>query len=143
MGQNFLKGSSATSAPTTTARTASGLPTGSATRKGSTPSPTVEGGYSLAGISHLPDPDYHAYRQDLADVALAGSVIASHYAEPLLRHLVTATPLRRSASEDAEIVGELQAGDDIWLLDDTRGWAWGYGGEDKRVGYVRAEALGL
>jgi hypothetical protein len=31
----------------------------------------------------------------------------------------------------------------MWFLDDTRGWAWGYAGSDRRVGYVRAEALGL
>jgi hypothetical protein len=34
----------------------------------------------LAGPSDLPDPDFHAYRKDLADIALAGRVIASHYA---------------------------------------------------------------
>jgi len=36
---------------------------------------------------------------------------------------------------------ELQAGDDLWILDDTGGWAWGYGGSERRVGYVRAAAL--
>ena len=76
-------------------------------------------------------------------MALAGRVIASHYAEPLARHLVTATPLRRSASEEAEIVAELQGGDELLMLDDTGGWAWGYAGKDKKVGYVRAEAVGL
>ena len=28
------------------------------------------------------------------------------------------------------------------MLDDSVGWAWGYAGEDRRVGYVRSEALG-
>jgi len=36
---------------------------------------------------------------------------------------------------------ELQAGDELWILDDTGGWAWGYGGSERRVGYVRAAAL--
>ncbi len=76
-------------------------------------------------------------------MALAGQVIASHYAEPLLRHVVAATRLCGSASEEADVVAELQAGDEMWFLDDTRGWAWGYAGPDRRVGYVRAEALGL
>jgi hypothetical protein len=142
-----LKASSATSAPTTTDPAGSGLSSASASSNasatGSTPSPTADGGYLLAGVSDPPDPDYHAYRQDLADVALAGRVIASHYAEPLLRHLVSAAPLRKSANEDADVIGELQAGDEMWFLDDTRGWAWGYAGSDRRVGYVRAEALGL
>jgi Bacterial dipeptidyl-peptidase Sh3 domain len=110
---------------------------------GSRPSPTVEGGYPLAGVSNLPDPAFHAFRQDLADVALADRVIASHYAEPLLRHLVAGATLYAAAADDAEVLGQLQAGDELWLLDDTRGWAWGYGGPERRVGYVRAEAVGL
>lgn len=69
-------------------------------------------------------------------------MIASHYAEPLLRHLAAAAPLRRAASEESEVIGELEAGEELWMLDDTRGWAWGYAGKDRRVGYVRAEALG-
>lgn len=97
----------------------------------------------LAGVSNPPDPDFHAFRQDLADVALAGRVIASHYAEPLLRHLIMAAPLRRAAGDDGEKVAELAAGDEFRLLDSTGGWAWGYGGAEGRVGYVRAEALGL
>jgi DNA-binding GntR family transcriptional regulator len=35
------------------------------------PSPPAEG-FALAGPSNPPDPDFHAYRKDLADVALAG-----------------------------------------------------------------------
>ncbi len=35
----------------------------------------------------------------------------------------------------------LQPGDEIRMLDISRGWAWGYG-PDGRVGYVRAEAVG-
>ena len=104
-------------------------------------SPIADGGYPLAGISSLPDPEFHAYRQDLADVALAGRVIASHYAEPLLRHLAAPAPFRRAASDDAEMIIEMEAGDELWMLDVTGGWAWGYGGPERRVGYVRAVAL--
>jgi hypothetical protein len=28
------------------------------------------------------------------------------------------------------------------MLDDSLGWAWGYAGKDRRVGYVASEALG-
>ncbi len=70
-------------------------------------------------------------------------MIASHYAEPVLRHLIAAEPFRRAANDEAEVIAELKAGDEYWMLDDTSGWAWGYGGPDRRVGYVRAEALGL
>ena len=60
-----------------------------------------------AGPSNLPDPAIHAYRKDLADTALAGQVIASHYAEPLARHLVAGATLMRGAGDDAEPLAEL------------------------------------
>jgi hypothetical protein len=138
-----LKGSSATSTPATAARSGSVRPSASATGSASRSSPAADGGYPLTGVSNLPDPDYHAFRQDLADVALAGRVIASHYAEPLLRHLVADAPFYRSPVDGGELIVKLNAGDELWMLDDTRGWAWGYAGKDRRVGYVRTEAVGL
>jgi hypothetical protein len=96
----------------------------------------------LAGPSSLPDPAFHAYRQDLADTALAGRVIASHYAEPLPRKLKSEARLVASPSDDGEPIDVLTEGDDFALLDSTRGWAWGYAGAHRRVGYVRAEAIG-
>jgi hypothetical protein len=77
----------------------------------------------------------------LADVALAGRVIASHYAEPVERTLAAAAPLRNGPSTGAEVVAELRHGDHFLMLDDSLGWAWGYGGEEPRVGYVPTEAL--
>ena len=59
----------------------------------------------------------------------------------MLRHLAAAAPLRRVPDEQSELVVELSAGDEMWLLDITGGWAWGYAGKDRKVGYVRAEAL--
>jgi hypothetical protein len=96
----------------------------------------------LAGPSDLPDPDFHAYRKDLADIALAGRVIASHYAEPLDRIIASPTILRRSPSDEAEAIRGLTAGEAFTMLDDSLGWAWGYAGEERRVGYVRSEAVG-
>ena len=78
----------------------------------------------------------------MADAALAGRVIASHYAEPLVRHLVADAPLLIEAANDAEPIAQLGAGDEIRMLDNSRGWAWGYG-PDGRVGYVRADAVGV
>jgi hypothetical protein len=79
----------------------------------------------------------------LADVALAGQVIASHYAEPLDRNIAQAAVLRAAPDDDSEAVADLRAGDGFALLDDSLGWAWGYAGSERRVGYVRSEALGL
>jgi len=78
----------------------------------------------------------------LADTALAGRVIASHYAEPLLRHLVAAAKFLKEPDDGAEQLADLSAGDQIRMLDLSRGWAWGYG-PDGRVGYIRAEAVGI
>jgi hypothetical protein len=97
--------------------------------------------FALAGPSDPPEPDHNAYRKDLADLALAGRVIASHYAEPVERHVERSASLRSRPSETADVIRELEAGESFLLLDDTLGWAWGYAGEDRRVGYVRTAAL--
>ena len=134
-GQTFLKGSKSTFAQTKTTSAEQ-----SSSAEGSQPSSVVDG-FALTGVSNLPDPATHAYRKDLADVALAGRVIASHYAEPLVRHLVAAAQLVAEGATDAEPIADLRAGDEIRMLDNSRGWAWGYG-PDGQVGYVRAEAVG-
>ena len=83
----------------------------------------------------------HAYRRDLADAALAGRVIASHYADPVARSVGCAAALRTAPSESAELIRELVPGEPFLMLDDTLGWAWGYAGEERRVGYLSSEAL--
>ena len=95
----------------------------------------------MSGPSDLPDPDYNAYRKDLADIALAGRVIASHYAEPSPRLIATTTTLLAAPSDAAHGVRDLQADEPFAMLDDSLGWAWGYAGTDRRVGYVRSSAL--
>ena len=84
---------------------------------------------------------FNAYRKDLADVALAGRVIASHYAEPLDRKIAIATELRERPSSSAEAICTLEEGQPFAMLDDSLGWAWGYAGAERRVGYVLAEAV--
>ena len=96
----------------------------------------------LSGPSDLPDPAFHAYRKDLADAALAGDVVSFHYAEGVHRVLIAPATLRDGPSEDAEPLGELSAGQPFEMLDDSLGWAWGYAGDERRVGYVPSDALG-
>ena len=74
-------------------------------------------------------------------MALAGRVVASHYAEPLVRHIDAACALLLTADDSATPVASLTHGDEIRMLDCSRGWAWGYG-PDGRVGYVRSAFLG-
>jgi hypothetical protein len=103
-------------------------------------SPTAE--FALSGPSEHPDPATHAYRKDLADIALAGRVIASHYAEPLAKIITAAAVLRAQAGEDSSAVAELAPGDPFEMLDNSLGWAWGYGGPHRLVGYIHSDALG-
>lgn len=69
-------------------------------------------------------------------------MIALHYALPLLRTVTVAAPLRAQASEDSPAIAELQPDEPFEMLDDSLGWAWGYGGAKRLVGYVRSEMLG-
>jgi hypothetical protein len=68
-------------------------------------------------------------------------VIASHYADPLERRLTVAATLRDGPSLDAAAMAELAAGDLLLMLDCSRGWAWGYAGPDRLVGYLQSEAI--
>jgi len=45
-------------------------------------------------------------------------------------------------SDDGATIATLSKGDDFALLDSIRGWAWGYAGPKRRVGYIRADAVG-
>ncbi len=67
-------------------------------------------------------------------------MVASHYAEPLLRHVAISTPLLSEPDELSVPVAAVEAGDELRILDSSRGWAWGYG-PDGQVGYVRSEVL--
>ena len=51
------------------------------------------------------------------------------------------SPFLVDADDNSEPVGMLNVGDEIRVLDLSRGWAWGYG-PNGRVGYVRLEAVG-
>ena len=68
-------------------------------------------------------------------------MLASHYAGPVERRLRTAATLRSQPSADSEQVLELKRGEPFLMLDESLGWAWGYAGADRRVGYVPSEAL--
>ncbi|HET7577621.1 MAG TPA: hypothetical protein VFK19_13815 [Sphingomicrobium sp.] len=58
-----------------------------------------------------------------------------------MRAIASATELRLRPAADAEIVGALDSGEPFDLLDESFGWAWGYAGKERRVGYVRSDTL--
>ena len=57
------------------------------------------------------------------------------------RVLAHSEPLRTGPSDEAEVISELGAGEAFEMLDNSVGWAWGYGGHERRVGYIKAEAV--
>ena len=69
-------------------------------------------------------------------------MIASHYAEPALRTVTAAGPLLAAAEADAEVVGQVASGDRFEMLDDSLGWAWGYAGSERTVGYLPSKSVG-
>ena len=87
------------------------------------------------------DPRIHAYRHDLADVALAGQLFAPHYARPVTRRSRADVPVFDEPAEQDTALFELATGEEFAVLDVTGNWAWGYRRSDHLVGYVPASAL--
>jgi hypothetical protein len=98
--------------------------------------------FGLRGPSLSLDPRLNAYRRDIADVALAGRVISSHYARALERACGSReTMLWPTPAAQGDAVSELLPGEGFAVLEYTGPWAWGYCTADRRVGYVEAIAL--
>lgn len=97
----------------------------------------------LPGHQPRPDPRTHAYRSDLADIALAGRVTASNFVVPVMRMISADHVIMRATSNaEARAVSEMLYGEGFALLEDSHGWSWGYSLVDGYVGYVPSHALG-
>lgn len=101
--------------------------------------PRITGPRDTARLGPL-DPREAAWRDDLADIALSGSVAVPAYASPILK-CVGVERAALHASPNGIAVSELLFGEEFAVLEISGGWAWGYGCHDHYVGYVRAEAL--
>lgn len=90
------------------------------------------------------DARVNAFRPDLADVALAGRVVAANYAQPLAYGCrATRVTMRAAPDIGAIAVNELLYGETFMTLEIGNQWAWGYSAHDGYVGYVAADALQL
>lgn len=87
------------------------------------------------------DPRIHAYRSDIADIALAGQLFAPHYARPMIRRVAQNAALRAEPDAASADAAALAAGDEFAVLDISGGWAWGYKRAGHLVGYVEASLL--
>ncbi|KRB85761.1 glycoside hydrolase [Sphingomonas sp. Root710] len=98
--------------------------------------------FYLDGPTRRLDARTNAFRPDIADVALAGTLFAPHYAAPMVRMATSAAMIRTAASHHAEAASQLLPGEEFAVLDLAGGWAWGYSRHDHYVGYVAADSLG-
>ncbi len=79
----------------------------------------------------------------MADVALAGSLFAPHYARAeTLTCIAAIAPVQGAPARTASAVSELVRGEGFAVLDVAGDWAWGYCRHDHYVGYVEASLLG-
>lgn len=88
------------------------------------------------------DPRVHAFRSDIADIALAGRMVSPRYVAGVAMAASGIAPLRASASANATQVSELLPGEAFTVFDRVGDWAWGQGGTDAYVGWVAAACLG-
>lgn len=89
------------------------------------------------------DPRTHAVRRDLADIRLAESVFAPHYAAPRAMVALRDVIMRAGPQHDSEVIGSLGEGDTFETLELAGGNAWGKAPRIELVGYVDADALGM
>lgn len=89
----------------------------------------------------VPDHRTHAFRPDLADASLRGTIGAERFVEPFIRQCVRGVlPLLRSPSSDAEQVSQIRYGEflDVFEIRED-GFAWVQNRFDRYVGYMPAE----
>lgn len=93
-------------------------------------------------MNALPDRRLNAYRPDLAEEALRGTVDASHYTSGTPAHVaVPVASLRHRPDDAAGIDTQVLFGEAVQVLDRANGWAWVKSGFDGYVGYIEEAAL--
>lgn len=89
-----------------------------------------------------PDKRLNAWRDDLADARLRGTVNAERYAQGVpMRVVCPRAGLHASADESSMMIAECLMGDDLLIFENRNGWAWGQLQKDNYVGYVKTQCL--
>lgn len=97
----------------------------------------------LSGPSVPVDSKNFAVRRDLAEISLADTVFAQHYAVPMAMSANREVPIHAAPRADADVVATLAIDTTFHVLDIGKDWAWGRGDANGTVGYVAADALVL
>ncbi len=89
-----------------------------------------------------PDPRLHAYREDIADVALRGKVDALRFVKPELRQIsVSIASVHAEPRMDAGTVTEALLGEQVNVFHVSDGWAFVQLLMDSYVGYLPGRCL--
>ncbi len=88
-----------------------------------------------------PDPRVNAYRPDLADMTLQGTVKAERYVEPQLRQCARGlVPLLAGPDINAVRVSEIRYGEFLDVFEErNEGFAWVQNRSDRYVGYMPSQ----
>lgn len=86
------------------------------------------------------DPRVHAFRPDIADLALRDLVVAERYVEPVLRQCIRGiVPLFGSPDPDASLISQIRYGEFVDVFERREdGFAWVQNRMDRYVGYMPA-----
>ena len=88
------------------------------------------------------DPRLHAFRPDLADAALRGTVEAQRFVEPRLMQVVEpVVSVHKVPRFDSMQLTQALMGETVKLFHEEEGWAWVQLARDGYVGYVNGNAL--
>ncbi len=88
------------------------------------------------------DPRLNAYRPDLADVRLTGTVAAQNFADGDITSIIEPRVALRSTPDfTGGYTSEALLGDRVRVFEVKDGWAWGQMEKDAYVGYLPLETL--
>src|SRR3546814_18339263 len=82
--------------------------------------------FRLEGPSIALDQRIHAFRPDIADLALAGQVFATHYARPASRRCIEPSAMvKRKTDDRPPAISQLMLGEEYAVIDSSGARAWG------------------
>jgi cell wall-associated NlpC family hydrolase len=86
----------------------------------------------------------HAFRDDLADIRLKGSVGATRFVEGELRQVVSSiADIKRAPSLTAPLESQARYGETVLVFEEKDGYCWSQLTTDGYVGYIEASCLSI